>query len=691
MLTNLQALAKALGGEVSGSQVLAPGPGHSVVDRSLSVKLDSGAPDGFVTHSFAGDDPIACRDHVRTKAGLEPFKPNGAGRRRASDNAIERALMAAMAKQSAGKPKGRIVAKYDYTDSDGTLLYQVLRLEPKSFRQRRPDGEGGWIWQLDEHRVIYRWSELLKYPDATVFVCEGEKDADRVASLELCATTVAGGRWTKECVQALAGHDVIILQDNDEPGRKKALAAAQALYGSAKTIRIVGLPDLPDKGDVSDWLDADPRRAEKLAEICFEVAEWVPSPAANGDAPDQLCDRSEDDRNTRADGVGDAHAKATLGEWDAGDDTEPPPPRAWLLGNVFARRFISSLFAEGGTGKTAVRYAQYLSLVTGRPLTGEYVFQPCRVLVVSLEDDADELRRRIFAARLHHRIELSEVRGRLFLAAAGNKAGKLMTLDKKGHSQRGALADLLEAIIVKRKIDLISLDPFVKTHAVDENMNKQIDEVVGLLTELAIKHDIAVDIPHHTSKGPADPGNASRGRGASSMKDAGRLIYTLTTMTAEEAQAFGVEEDQRRLLVRMDSAKVNITPPMAKAKWFRIVGVPLGNATELYPKGDIVQTVEPWTPPDLWRDLSIDLLNRILTEIDKGLPDGNRYTNAPKADDRAAWKVVANHAPAKTEGQAREVIKAWVKNGVLISEDYENPTTRKTVKGLRVDNSKRPG
>ena len=77
MLANLQALAKALGGEVSGGQVLAPGPGHSAIDRSLSVKLDSGAPDGFVTHSFAGDDPIVCRDHVRAKAGLEPFKPNG--------------------------------------------------------------------------------------------------------------------------------------------------------------------------------------------------------------------------------------------------------------------------------------------------------------------------------------------------------------------------------------------------------------------------------------------------------------------------------------------------------------------------------------------------------------------------------------------------------------------------------------
>jgi hypothetical protein len=279
ILTNLQALAKALGGEVSGGQVLAPGPGHSAIDRSLSVKLDGGAPDGFITHSFAGDDPIACRDHVRAKVGLAPFKPNGAGRRRASDDAIERALMAAVTKQDGQKPKGRVVAGYDYTDQNGTLLYQVLRLEPKSFRQRRPDGNTGWIWHLGERRVVYRLPELLKYPDATVFLCEGEKDADRVASLGHCATTVAGGKWTNECVQALAARDVSILQDNDEPGRKKALAAAQALHGSAKTIRIVSLPDLPDKGDVSDWLDVDPRRAEKLADICFDAAEWIPDAA----------------------------------------------------------------------------------------------------------------------------------------------------------------------------------------------------------------------------------------------------------------------------------------------------------------------------------------------------------------------------------------------------------------------------
>jgi hypothetical protein len=237
----------------------APGPGHSAADRSLSVKLDAAAPDGFIVTSFAGDDALACKDYVREKLGLSPFKPNGGNHRRPSDDVIEKAVMAAAAGQVRNNSlKGKIVVqRYDYTDADGVLLYQVLRYEPKDFRQRRPDGNGGWSWRLDERRVLYRWPELLKFPDATVFITEGEKDADRVATLGHCATTVTAGKWTDECVKALAGRDVIILEDNDDAGRKKALVAAQALYATAKTIRLIALPGLKDKGDVSDWLDAD--------------------------------------------------------------------------------------------------------------------------------------------------------------------------------------------------------------------------------------------------------------------------------------------------------------------------------------------------------------------------------------------------------------------------------------------------
>jgi hypothetical protein len=380
-----------------------------------------------------------------------------------------------------------------------------------------------------------------------------------------------------------------------------------------------------------------------------------------------------------------------LGEWDAGDDVEPPPPRGWLLGNTFCRQFMSSLLGDGGIGKTAVRCAQALSLAANRSLTGEHVFQRARVLIVSLEDNDAELRRRILAARRHHKIELSDVKGWLFLSAPGRSAGKIMTADRMGRAVLGKLAANLEAVIVARKIDLVMLDPFVKCHSVEENQNSIIDEVAQVLTNLAAKYDIAVDAPHHTSKGLADPGNANRGRGVSAMVDAGRLVYTLNAMASEDAEAFGIKEEDRKFYVRVDSAKVNITKPAGVAKWFRLVGVQLGNTTDLYPNGDEVQTVEPWNPPATWADLSIDLLNQILTIIDAGLPDGNRYTDAAKAGDREAWKVVVKHAPGKTEAQAREVIKTWVKTGVLEKDEYDNPTTRKKVSGLYLNTTKRPG
>jgi AAA domain/Bifunctional DNA primase/polymerase, N-terminal len=377
-----------------------------------------------------------------------------------------------------------------------------------------------------------------------------------------------------------------------------------------------------------------------------------------------------------------------LGEWDAGElDDSNIPPRGWLLGNVFCRGFVSSLLGDGGVGKTATRYAQFLSLVTGRTLTGEHVFQRCRVLIISLEDDAQELRRRIRAARLHHKIDQQDLKGWLFLATPGASAGKLLTVGKDGKLIVAGLADRIKEAIKKRSIDLVALDPFVKAHGVGENDNTAIDAVAQILTDIAAEYNIGVDVPHHISKGSAEPGNASRGRGASSMKDAWRLVYTLTPMSPEEAQSLGLDDSGRKSLIRMDSGKVNIAPPMTEAKWFRLVGVPIGNGTDLYPAGDTVQTVEPWTPPDKWAGLGSYIL---LSDIDAGLPDGNRYTHGRNAGDRAAWRVVTKHVPDKSEALAKDVIKAWLATGLLYSEEYENPKTRKPVKGLWVNNTKRP-
>jgi hypothetical protein len=161
-------------------------------------------------------------------------------------------------------------------------------------------------------------------------------------------------------------------------------------------------------------------------------------------------------------------------------------------------------------------------------------------------------------------------------------------------------------------------------------------------------------------------------------------------MSSEEAKTFGIDETERKQYVREDNGKVNIIRGGGNPKWFRLVGVSIGNKTELYPSGDEVQTTEMWKPPELWADISSITLNQMLTKIDEGPGNGNKYTDGPNAGDRAAWRVVAGLAPTKTEKQAQEVIKQWVKSGLLVRCEYPNPDTRKIVRGLKVDHSKRP-
>lgn len=422
------------------------------------------------------------------------------------------------------------------------------------------------------------------------------------------------------------------------------------------------------------------------------IAEEITN-AARHPAPEQPAHALIAQIATALHGLETSSSIAALEVHDAGDDVDLPPPRGWLQGNQFCRRFLSSVVAPGSTGKSALRYAEVLAQATGRPIAGFHVFVRCAVLLLSLEDDVDEMRRRIAAVRLYHQIDPCELRGWLFYAAP--KGLKLAEM-RDGSRQLGQLEGLLRRQIERLKPGLVVLDPFVKTHALEENDNGAMDFVCDLLAKIAIEYDIAIDAPHHAKKGTLAPGDADTGRGGSAIRDAGRLVYTLTAMSEDEAKMYGIKESDRKVFVRLDNAKVNLVPGTQPAAWFRLIGVPLRNGDDTYPAGDEIQTVEPWKPPSTWAGLTNDDLNAALTEIDAGLldtdgkPTSQRYSSAPRAKDRAAWKVVQKHCPDKTESQCREIIRTWCKSGLLIEREYEDKKERKTVKGLHVDNTKRP-
>lgn len=161
---------------------------------------------------------------------------------------------------------------YDYHDKNGRLLFQVCRTTDKRFFQRRPDGCGGFIKGLGDLKpVLYRLPELLSALDSgeVVYVVEGEKDADNLARLGLAATTnpMGAGKWRDYYSSYFpVGVNVVIFPDNDLPGRKHADQVAASLKARGCRARVVLLPGLPEKGDVSDWL-ADGHNKEELLEI----------------------------------------------------------------------------------------------------------------------------------------------------------------------------------------------------------------------------------------------------------------------------------------------------------------------------------------------------------------------------------------------------------------------------------------
>src|SRR5262249_33158847 len=159
-----------------------------------------------------------------------------------------------------------------------------------------------------------------------------------------------------------------------------------------------------------------------------------------------------------------------LAEWDFGLDNEPIPPRGWLLGNLICRQFLTSIFADGAVGKTALMITTALSLASGQNLIGEHVFVRCPVLVVCFEDGKDELRRRVTAAMKHYGISKAEIEGYFFVAAISRAEARLAA-NKNGEMTVGKLGAALRRSVTRCKAAAVFLDPFVKTHSVSENDN----------------------------------------------------------------------------------------------------------------------------------------------------------------------------------------------------------------------------
>lgn len=389
-----------------------------------------------------------------------------------------------------------VSAVYPYHDAEGRKQFEVVRLDPKDFRQRRSETE----WGVKGCPVLpYRLPEMLEAManERPILVVEGEKDADRLARLGITATCNAGGagKWRAEHAEFLKGADVVIVPDNDEPGREHGQGVARSLKGIARRIRVLDLPNLPRKGDVSDWLDGG-GRVEALHVLIEASTDW--------------------------------HPTSTLGlTWLGEEDSHPP--RKWLAKGLLGQNEMSVLFAPSGGGKSFVALDLGATIAAGGEWFDHRV-EKSAVLYIAGEGSTG-FRMRMKAWRLAHQADAASfapfvmLPRSLDLYTKGNNATEIA---------REAMAEIQERAGIP--VRLIILDTLSRMmHGGVDSDPKDMKLFLECVEELRRETGAHVLIVHHTGK-EQDKGM----RGSSMLRD-----FADTVLKVESP----IEEGPHRIIV----------------------------------------------------------------------------------------------------------------------------------------------
>jgi AAA domain len=256
------------------------------------------------------------------------------------------------------------------------------------------------------------------------------------------------------------------------------------------------------------------------------------------------------------------------------------PKRPMLYGSHYMRGFASATIAPTKVGKSSLIFVEALAMATGRPLLGVTPVKPLRVWIWNGEDPQDELEKRLEAAKKHYGIpwQGDELGGRLFLGSGRAKKMRLVVQGKSGPALNLVVMREVIETVRKFELDVLFVDPFVKTHGVSENDSGAMDLIMDAWADIADQTRCAVEIVHHTRKMNGREVTTEDARGSSAIKSATRAARALTKMSEDESKTLGLGDVYRRLFRFNDISENMAAPPVTeKTQWLELVSVNLGN------------------------------------------------------------------------------------------------------------------
>jgi hypothetical protein len=260
-------------------------------------------------------------------------------------------------------------------------------------------------------------------------------------------------------------------------------------------------------------------------------------------------------------------------------------PRPWIVNRMLMAGAVTLLLAAGSAGKSSMSLALAAHLALGKDFGDYKTERACKSIIYNGEDDLEEQSRRLLAVCMVYGFDFNEVKKHIMLLSRHEVRINLAHCEYDKPIANDIVVTHLTNLASDHDVGLLILDPLVNVHQCDESDNGQMAFVMETITDLAAKAKIAVMVLHHTAKSVTRQedriGNMDVSRGASSIVNAARIAFTLLNASQQDAEEYGMQDEERNTWVRLDDAKMNLTLANRDATWMRKEGIKISS-------GDVV-------------------------------------------------------------------------------------------------------